>query len=302
MKIVRLYSIDFFASRQVEPFQSIALFHSLQWYFIDEGGLQHGPILTRLLIHKLKEGAVDGLTMVYANHLQKWKPLGEIEELRAEIMKIAAAEQEAEKAAKAAEEEESQKHVQVFIEDDDTNRVSAYQEFLAAQQKATEKAAEDQESLGDKKKRFTADNGIRYCWDDAEQDWIEDEDEDDDLEQTKAVGDSEMPEMLGFEARKRKATTDGENDEEDSGADSNEETEIGKLNSNIGDSEVNIANNFKEKKRRAKKKKRQNNWIYISGLPSDVTVEEIHNHFSKVRLIIYCYIKLVLNNHKGKCT
>jgi RNA recognition motif-containing protein len=38
----------------------------------------------------------------------------------------------------------------------------------------------------------------------------------------------------------------------------------------------------RKRKKKQKKSKGPNNWIYISGLPADVSLEEIRDHFSKV--------------------
>ena len=45
-----------------------------------------------------------------------------------------------------------------------------------------------------------------------------------------------------------------------------------------------------KRKKKQKKAKGPNNWIYVSGLPVDVTLEEIKDHFSKVymNIVIPC--------------
>eukprot|EP01034_Spumella_vulgaris_P021568 gene21568-27606_t len=63
------------------------------------------------------------------------------------------------------------------------------------------------------------------------------------------------------------------------------------------------------KKRSSKKKKRKlpNTWIYVTGLPKDVTAEEIKDHFSKVGLIALSpydqqpYIKMYKNDDCSLC-
>ena len=50
-----------------------------------------------------------------------------------------------------------------------------------------------------------------------------------------------------------------------------------------------------KRKKKQKKAKGPNNWIYVSGLPVDVTLEEIKDHFSKVYMNIVipclCYLR-----------
>lgn len=50
-----------------------------------------------------------------------------------------------------------------------------------------------------------------------------------------------------------------------------------------------------KRKKKQKKAKGPNNWIYVSGLPVDVTLEEIKDHFSKVYMDIVipclCYLR-----------
>ena len=72
---------------------------------------------------------------------------------------------------------------------------------------------------------------------------------------------------------KRKATEDNEEEEDDDEEKDDEEA----LDKN--------AEGVVQKRKRKKKQKKAkgiSNWIYISGLPMDVTVEEIRDHFSKV--------------------
>ena len=48
---------------------------------------------------------------------------------------------------------------------------------------------------------------------------------------------------------------------------------------------TNNNNDIKQEKRKRKNKKGPNTWIYVTGLPADITTEEIQSHFSKVGLI-----------------
>ena len=58
---------------------------------------------------------------------------------------------------------------------------------------------------------------------------------------------------------------------------------------NVGKEGDGVVQKTKRKKKQ-KKAKGPNNWIYVSGLPVDVTLEEIKDHFSKVymNIVIPC--------------
>ncbi|KAJ1400250.1 hypothetical protein B484DRAFT_306188, partial [Ochromonadaceae sp. CCMP2298] len=54
---------------QVAPFQDIVRFGLMQWYYVDIEGEQQGPVFSRLMVSKLQEGEIDGLTLVYGGDL-----------------------------------------------------------------------------------------------------------------------------------------------------------------------------------------------------------------------------------------
>lgn len=187
------------------------------------------------MIHKLRQGEIDGFTSVYGEGMEKWAPLSEISELKEAAQKIAEEEQQTQLILNSLPPPESQ----VFIEDE----VKLPAQFPSATSER-------------EKKRFVADSGVRYMWDDALQDWVEDET----LSQSGSDDEGE-----------EENDNEGEIDE--------------KNNSAAGDST--------EKKRKKKKKKRDTSewkdlagakfWIYVENLPLDVTSEELKAHFSKVK-------------------
>ena len=67
----------------------------MQWYYIDLDSTQHGPINSKLLVHKIKEGDIDSLTLIYGGNCLEWKKLGDIDILNKEIIKIANEEENA---------------------------------------------------------------------------------------------------------------------------------------------------------------------------------------------------------------
>jgi hypothetical protein len=114
---------------------------------------------------------------------------------------------------------------------------------------------------GSKRKSFVADNGTKYYWDDEEECWVEDNEEnnDSDKEQDHHDGDS---------------SDEAESDEE-------------KGKNGIPASEA-VGGAVQKRKRNKKKKakKAAGNWVYVTGLPLNVTVDEVKNHFSKVRVFV----------------
>ena len=50
----------------VEPFQEAARFQATQWYFVDADKQQKGPVITRMILHKVRRGEIDGMTLVYS--------------------------------------------------------------------------------------------------------------------------------------------------------------------------------------------------------------------------------------------
>ena len=237
-------------------------FHQTYWHFVDEGGSQRGPVLTRMILHKLKEGDIDGFTLVYNQVLGKWVRISDVPELRIASQKIMQAEDSL---------SQQKIHVpleqQVFFDVDDDSGVSpatAYQAMLVSTK--TSSAAEASEPV--KKKTFRADNGVRYCWDEEEEAWVEDDDlTQSDNEQAVGAGNSDEGERSEDEKDESAAIADGSQNQSDTSA--------------------------TQKRKRNKKKKVKklpNHWVYITGLPVTVTIEEVQAHFSKVCLTVVVYI------------
>ena len=59
------------------------------WFYSNH----HAISLPRLIIHKFREGSIDGLTLVFSHPLGKWSPISEISELK-EIINILAEDEE----------------------------------------------------------------------------------------------------------------------------------------------------------------------------------------------------------------
>lgn len=122
--------ISWVAACTIYPFQSICEFQQTQWYFIDNDGEQKGPVLSRMIMHKLKEGEIDGLTLVFSHtHGKEWNKLADIPVLKEAIRKITLEEEIANSLIQADVErdlnEQEQKKVFVFnVEDSSTNSMN----------------------------------------------------------------------------------------------------------------------------------------------------------------------------------
>ena len=79
----------------------------------------------RLVLHKMREGTIDGLTLVFSHEIGQWKPLSEVTELREMVNKLDADEEKARAATTSSSMTTSVGAEQmVFIPDeDDESRV-----------------------------------------------------------------------------------------------------------------------------------------------------------------------------------
>jgi hypothetical protein len=106
------------------------------------------------------------------------------------------------------------------------------------------------------KKSFIADDGKCYKWDDEENDWVEDND-------------------------MNESDDDAEEDIIQTAAEEDDTTEKGKL---------------PKRKRKKNKSKAPKNWVYITGLPANITLAELKDHFSKVLKCVLFNISVCDNN------
>jgi hypothetical protein len=104
------------------------------WFYSNH----HAISLPRLIIHKFREGSIDGLTLVFSHPLGKWSPISEISELK-EIINILAEDEE-----KAASSSYLIPEQMVFVEDEEADELTKKKEFesycekMAAKVKARE--------------------------------------------------------------------------------------------------------------------------------------------------------------------
>lgn len=95
-----------------------------------------------MIIHKFREGSIDGLTQVYSHQIGKWLPISEVTELRTKINELDEMEENSASAASEAACSVPQEQM-VFVADEDDQQVArrefeAYCEKMAAEVKARE--------------------------------------------------------------------------------------------------------------------------------------------------------------------
>lgn len=198
-------------------------------------------------MHKLQQGELDGLTLVFTEGLAQWTKVSEVAELKEELQKLAMEEEALESARRASEEQA--KSVFEAHEDDDA-MAKASDEFFRPK----------------KDRHFTADDGTRYRWNDVDQEWEAMEGHGDHSEDDESRGGDNGARGAGNEEE-----DDGEGEEDDSDAESHT-----KARHDGGNAEQ------KKKRKKRKKKSLPNTWVYVSGLPGNISCEEIKEHFSKV--------------------
>jgi hypothetical protein len=221
-----------------------AEFLNLPWYFVSDGATR-GPVATRLIIHKIREGLLDGLSMVYSHIIGKWLSIAEIPEIRAMITKLDEEEDQA-AALTAVQDLPTEQMVFVADEEDDSRRREfvAYCEKLAETKAAEEAARRDSAGAepSTSKKSFVADDGKKYLWDAEEDDWVE-----------STASDSGGEEMS-------EAFVDDDNDNDDV------DDRDGQNNNNSASTEQ-PSGSEKQKRKRKNKSRSKNNkgWVYITG-------------------------------------
>ena len=274
-------------------------------------GQQHGPISSKLLVHKLKEGDIDGLTLVYGGEAPlEWKKVSEVQVLKDEMAKIAVEEEQARLAfLKSTEDDDIQQ--QVFVEDAipefPVHEMQTAGASSGASKAAMAAGAQEGEVDENGQRIFVADNGQKYMWDEEENDWIEaeEDDEEDNQESERlpivkaSANHSNKTGAGGGGAGIKRKAGDAANGGSTKNAavaastaeksvNSDDEMEDEEEESKISAAEENTAN-AKPKKKRSKKKAKKgpNTWVYVTGLPPDVSAEEIKDHFSKVKRFLW---------------
>ncbi|KAG5191670.1 hypothetical protein JKP88DRAFT_271269 [Tribonema minus] len=294
----------------LEPFKDavqVAAAAAGQWSYIDHAGATIGPMGAKELIKAFQEGALDGMTLVWAVNMTDWLPMAELPGLKELLMSAEEEENEngdsAQPESASAAQQQGVQAPQPAVAGVDANAmVFAFEpeEQPALDAEASEALAKARKARGEEgKKSFVTDAGVRYVWDAEENDWVEagSEDEgDEEGEEGEEEGDEEplwkiklkkkreaqKAALIKAKADKKAAKREGkagvEGEEEGDGAGKR------KADSGNGDAEP------KPKKARKKKKNTwsaegSGRWVYIQGLPADITEEEMRDHFAKAGVI-----------------
>jgi len=261
----------------------------MQWYYIDIEGQQHGPVLSKMLVHKLKEGDIDGLSLVYGgDSTTEWRKVSEVQVLKNELAKIAAEEENMRLAFLKAE-DTSDAQNQVFVQEFDPAKAFPIPKEMLARSAASAAAAAAEGATADQK-IYVADNGQRYVWDDEEEDWVEEEHPSTTIDEKNTAGASDAAKDTKKRKLQANKNPDDDSDEEDADEKAESNIDSTKTGSNSTSNSNNSNNKPKKKRSKKKSKKGPNTWVYVTGLPPDVTLQELKDHFSKVT--IFCMISI----------
>jgi hypothetical protein len=93
-------------AREITPFVELVEFQSAQWWYQEPAsGQARGPVASALLLHKLRGGELDGLSLVYQvpaktetssssdsvtadSHTSSWVPAGQVLSLRKALVRL----------------------------------------------------------------------------------------------------------------------------------------------------------------------------------------------------------------------
>ncbi|KAF4323158.1 hypothetical protein BBO99_00003416 [Phytophthora kernoviae] len=203
------------AINSIEPFATYCRVWTAVWFYMAESEIsaskestRTGPVTTQQLMTLFVDGAVDGMTLVWTQELNNWKPIGEVPSLK---------------------------------------------EFLQEANDDLDRETELQEQAKD---------GKRYIFDAESKKYVTPEDK---IEDELASLQEAMVEEAAAKSVET-ALTEAKPVEVDEDA----------------------AKKLKKKKKKKSdkwKKKKSNTWVYVNGLPLDISVQEVHDHFAKCGVI-----------------
>ncbi|KAE9337533.1 hypothetical protein PF008_g12485 [Phytophthora fragariae] len=251
------------ALTSVEPFAAYCRVWASAWFYMAENATdpsqsatRTGPVTTQQLVALFVDGEVDGMTLVWSQELDGWKPIGEVPSLKEFL-------QEA---------------------NDDMDRETELQE------QATEVPVEHQVFEKEATEALVAEDGKKYVFDAESKTYVTPEDKIEEelasLQEAAMAGDDKKEEAnppIG-KANSTKSENGGESarkDEVPSAASMATETKP----ADQTDADANKRKKKKKKKSDKWKKSKVNTWVYVNGLPLDITVQEVHDHFAKCGVI-----------------
>lgn len=245
---------------QMTNFSSVLEAESAAWYYLDKNGQQQGPTDVKNVADLLHDGEVDGLSLVWHQDLAGgWRPLSEVDELR-QLLRLFMPSELGEEQSDKVQNIEPGSGAKAGGGADLNITMDERQVFQAEEMPgmsmavtSTNKKTDD----GGVKQSYVADDGTKYRLNIDTNEWEEvesDDESEDEMEKVNQEGNDE-PSQQNCAASS---------------------TEYGTL-----------------ERRKRKKKNRggegwdraSNKWVYITGLPSDATAEELEAHFKQVGIL-----------------
>uniref|UniRef100_H3HCJ4 RRM domain-containing protein n=1 Tax=Phytophthora ramorum TaxID=164328 RepID=H3HCJ4_PHYRM len=229
------------AIASVEPFAAYCRVWAAVWFYMAENqadssaeSTSTGPVTTQQLVTLFVDGQVDGMTLVWSQELDGWKPIGEVPSLKEFL-------QEA---------------------NDDLDREQELQE------QTSEMPVELQVFEKESADALVAEDGKRYVFDAESKTYVTPEDKiEDELASLQQA-------MVEADAKKERV-------DQPRGKENNMEAAA-----EVAEAEAAKMRKKKKKKNKNKwKKSKSNTWVYVNGLPLDITVQEVHDHFAKCGVI-----------------
>ena len=266
---------------QMSNFKAVLEAEGAAWYYLDKDGEQQGPSEVKQIATLLQDGEIDGLSLVWHQDLAGgWKPLSEVEELRQVLRLLMRPEEQGEDGEGMEQEEGAQGNGegsgsggaasmderQVFDADEMPSLPPA---AAAAASAAASAAAKRSRSALSVKQSYVADDGTKYRLNPQTNEWEEAGSGEESGEEGEEEGEGEEEEEEGNGSAARQASAAAASGGE-------------------------AGNALKKKTKKKKKKKNRggegwdrasNKWVYVTGLPSDATVEELEAHFKQVGIL-----------------
>lgn len=262
---------------QMTNFKAVLEAEGAAWYYVDKDGEQQGPSEAKHMAALLQGGEIDGLSLVWHQNLAGgWKPLSEVEELRQVVRLLMRPEEDEDGEGSEQKREEEGEDSGGGSGRDGASVVDERQVFYGDEMPtrslaAASAAAKRSRSALSVKQSYVADDGTKYRLNPLTNEWEE-------------AGSGEESGEGGEEGEEE---GEGEENEEEGNGSMVRQTSVGAPPSGEG------GNVSKRKKSKKKKKNRggegwdkaSNKWVYVTGLPSDATVEELESHFKQVGIL-----------------
>ncbi|EGZ24321.1 hypothetical protein PHYSODRAFT_311360 [Phytophthora sojae] len=218
-----------------------------------------GPLTTQQLVALFVDGGVDGMTLVWSQELDGWKPIGEVPSLKEFL-------QEA---------------------NDDMDREAELQE------QTTEVPAEHQVFEKEATEALVAEDGKQYVFDAESKTYVTPEDKiEEELASLQEAAMAESEKTQGEDSPVGKENSAiSENGDESAGKNEVPSARPAATEAKPADQTEVDADAAKKRKKKKKKKSdkwkksKVNTWVYVNGLPLDITVQEVHDHFAKCGVI-----------------